>query len=170
MGTEIIGKSKSIEYSTPDSIVKPLIQEFDLTRDVCASKNNFKLNKYWTKEDNALLKNWEENCWMNPPFDRNIGKWALKAHSETIKYGGYKVCLLPVRSNTVWWSKICLDAEIRFINGEVNFNNEKRGLWLPMCIMIFGNNSFKGTFDVFNYRKARQANERKIITMSILRK
>ena len=90
---------------------------------------------------------------MNPPFDRNIGKWAIKAWNETKIHGGYKVCLLPIRSNTVWWNKICMDSEIRFINGEVNFNDEKRGLWLPMCIMIFGGK--KGIFNTFNYRKLK---------------
>mgnify|MGYP003659641828 CR=1 FL=1 len=62
MGTELIGRgvvgvSKSIEYSTPLSIVNPLIEEFSLTRDVCASKENHKLFDYWTIEDDALTKN-----------------------------------------------------------------------------------------------------------------
>ena len=58
MGTEVVGESKSIEYSTPLALVNPLIEEFELTRDVCASKFNHKLPKYWTKEDNALTKAW----------------------------------------------------------------------------------------------------------------
>jgi len=31
MGTEVIGESKSIEYSTPLKIVEPLIKEFNIT-------------------------------------------------------------------------------------------------------------------------------------------
>ena len=42
MGTEVVGESKSIEYSTPLALVNPLIEEFELTRDVCASKFNHK--------------------------------------------------------------------------------------------------------------------------------
>jgi hypothetical protein len=57
-----------VEYSTPLKIVEPLIKEFSLTRDVCASALNHKLPIYWTKEDNSLAMNWEGNCWMNPPF------------------------------------------------------------------------------------------------------
>lgn len=65
---------------------------------------------------------------------------------------GTKVCLIPVRSNTKWWAELSIQSEIRFINGEVNFNNEKRGLWMGMCIMIFGEHAKKGTFKIIDYR------------------
>jgi len=155
MGTKVVGESKSVEYSTPLEIVNPLIKEFGLTIDVCASKSNHKLPDYWTKKDNALTKVWKGNCWMNPPFSRELSKWAKKAFLETIHYGGTKVCLLPVRSNTKWWAEISPHAEVRFINGEVNFNNEPRGLWLPMCIMIFGEQAKKGTFSIIDYRSRK---------------
>ena len=54
MGTKVVGESNSVEYSTPLKIVQPLINEFGLTRDVCASALNHKLPDYWTKEDNSL--------------------------------------------------------------------------------------------------------------------
>lgn len=146
-------KSNSIDYSTPLKIVEPLIKEFSLTKDVCADENNYKLPDYWTKEDDALSKSWRGNCWMNPPFDKNINKWVRKACNDAEEFGGTKVCLIPVRSNTKWWAEVCQKAEIRFINGEVNFNNEPRGLWLPMCIIIFGEMANIGKFSVINYRK-----------------
>ena len=152
MGTKIVGESNSVEYSTPLKIVEPLINEFDITTDVCASELNHKLPKYWNKQDNALIKDWIGNCWMNPPFSRDLRHWVKKAHNEAIINGGTKVCLIPVRSNTKWWADIINDAEIRFINGEVNFNDEPRGLWLPMCIVIFGEKAKVGTFSVLNYR------------------
>ena len=63
--------------------------------------------------------------------------------------------LVPVRSNTKWWNYVCKDAEIRFITGEVSFNNEKRGLWLPICILIFGKQSKIGTFSFIEFNKQR---------------
>ena len=158
MGTEVIGESKSIEYSTPLKIVEPLIKEFNITRDVCASSENHKLPDYWTKEDNALTKTWEGNCWMNPPFSRDLNKWVRKAYAETygLNGSGTKVCLIPVRSNTKWWAEVSPKSEIRFINGEVNFNNEKRGLWLPMCIIIFGEQAKIGTFSIIDYRSKKR--------------
>jgi site-specific DNA-methyltransferase (adenine-specific) len=152
MGTQVVGESNSVEYSTPLKIVEPLITEFGLTRDVCASALNHKLPDYWTKEDNALAKDWIGNCWMNPPFSRDLNKWVKKACNDAERFGGTKVCLIPVRSNTKWWAEVCVKAEIRFINGEVNFNDEERGLWLPMCIIIFGEKAKVGTFSVLNYR------------------
>jgi len=50
MGTQVVGESNSVEYSTPLKIVKPLINEFGLTKDVCASSLNHKLPNYWTIE------------------------------------------------------------------------------------------------------------------------
>lgn len=145
-------KSNSVEYSSPLKIVEPLINEFKLTIDVCANNMNYKCSKYWTKEEDALSKDWVGNCWMNPPFNRELSKWVIKAFVETEKQGGTKVCLIPVRSNTKWWSIYSINSEIRFINGEVNFNDEKRGLWLPMCIMIFGEKAKISTFSIINYR------------------
>lgn len=144
--------SNSVEYSTPLKLFNPLKEEFNLVFDVCANSSNAKCGSYWTKDDDALSKDWLGNCWMNPPFSRSLNKWVKKAWSESKKNGGTKVCLVPVRSNTKWWSDVCVDAEIRFINGEVNFNDAERGLWLPMCIMIFGDKAKAGCFSVINYR------------------
>lgn len=145
--------SKKVDYSTPISLFKPLAEEFNLKIDICATKENAKLDTYWTIEDDALKQEWKGNCWMNPPFSRDLNKWVKKLHNDTIKYGGTKVCLIPVRSNTKWWNEVIKDAEVRFVIGEVNFNDEKRGLWLPMCILIFGEKAKAGTFSTIIYKK-----------------
>jgi len=93
---------------------------------------------------------------MNPPFDRNLSVWVKKAAAEAKINGGTKVCLIPVRSNTKWWAELSIESEIRFINGEVNFNDEKRGLWMGMCIIIFGEKAKKGTFSIIDYRSIRE--------------
>ena len=145
-------KSDKTNYSTPLKLIAPLIDEFKLITDVCADKYNYKCEKYWTEEDDAFTKDWIGNCWMNPPFSRILSKWVKKAFKDSKKFGDTKVCLIPVRSNTKWWAEVCLFSEIRFINGEVNFNDEERGLWLPMCVMIFGKQAKVGTFSIINYR------------------
>jgi len=80
-----------------------------------------------------------------------------KAHDEALKHKSTIVCLVPVRSNTKWWNDTVVDAEIRFINGEVNFSDLDRGLWLPMCILIFGSKAKRGHFGFINYRQHRRA-------------
>ena len=131
-------KSKSEEYETPLYIFEPLQKEFNLKLDVCATEKNSKCKLFFTKEDDALTKNWNKNFWMNPPFSRNLKKWVQKAYEESQK-GVIGVLILPVRSNTNWWHKYIIDtkAEVRFLKGEIKFSNYKRGLWLPFAIVIF---------------------------------
>jgi phage N-6-adenine-methyltransferase len=145
-------KSETVEYSTPVALFAPLAAEFSLQRDVCASQANAKLRIFWTKDDDALSKEWTDNCWMNPPFNRELSKWVRKAHAEAKKHDNTIVCLIPVRSNTKWWRETIVDAEVRFINGEVNFNDLARGLWLPMCVVIFGRAAKVGRFAFIDYR------------------
>ena len=90
---------------------------------------------------------------MNPAFSRHLSKWVKKARDEVKLHSGTKVCLIPVRSNTKWWNDIIKDAEIRFIIGEVNFNDEECGLWLPMCILIFGERAKIGCFSTIVYER-----------------
>jgi phage N-6-adenine-methyltransferase len=148
-------KSNKIEYSTPIKLFDVLNKEFNFTLDVCALPENFKCNKYFTPEIDGLIQDWKGVCWMNPPFNKDLKKWVLKAHSESKKHNSIVCCLIPVRSNTIWWKDVCLEAEIRFIVGEVNFNDLDRGLWLPMCFMIFGTKN-KGKFSYINYKKIRK--------------
>lgn len=146
-------KSESVEYSTPIKLFEPLQKEFNIELDVCASKANHKCDTYYTKEDDALTKDWLGNCWINPPFSRDLNKWVRKALNESKKHGGTKVCLIPLRANTKWFGEVVKDAEVRFIIGEVNFNGAERGLWMPMCILIFGDKAKVGTFSIINYKK-----------------
>jgi hypothetical protein len=66
MGTQVVGESNSVEYSTPLKIVKPLINEFGLTKDVCASSLNHKLPNYWTiMSENQLLNGYANSIGYN---------------------------------------------------------------------------------------------------------
>ncbi len=134
-------KSNSTEYETPNEIFEPLQKEFDLRLDVCATKKNHKCDLFFTKEQSALFQDWKLNFWMNPPFGRDLKKWVQKAYEES-QEGVVGVCLLPVRSNTQWWHKYIINtkSEVRFLKGEIKFNNLKRGLWLPFAIVIFRQN------------------------------
>ena len=148
-------KSDKIVYSTPQKLFDELNKEFNFDLDVCANEQNAKCPKFFTEKEDGLKQDWIGNCWMNPPFNKELKKWVLKAHSESKKHKSLVCCLIPVRSNTIWWQQVCMDAEIRFIIGEVNFNNLDRGLWLPMCCIIFGGNK-SGKFGIIDYKKIRK--------------
>lgn len=149
-------KSNSVEYETPDSIFLPLKNEFGLKVDLAASEKNHKLEKFYSIENDAFKYDWNENSWLNPPFNKELKKWIIKAHDDSLKFGNTIVVLIPVRSNTKWWNYVVKDAEIRFITGEVSFNNEKRGLWLPICILIFGKQANIGKFSCFEFNKKQE--------------
>lgn len=46
--------SNSQEWSTPSDVFTPLNEEFHFTLDVCATKENAKSAKFFTKEEDAL--------------------------------------------------------------------------------------------------------------------
>ena len=51
--------SKTVEYETPESIFAPLNAEFHFTVDVCATQENKKVERCYTKTENGLTKEWE---------------------------------------------------------------------------------------------------------------
>ena len=130
--------SNSIEYETPEYIFSPLKVEFDIKIDVAASLQNCKCEYFITKEENALEVEWEQNFWLNPPWSRDLKKWVAKAYQQVNKNNIIGVLLLPVRTNTHWWHKYIIDPkqEVRFLKGETKFVGMKRGLWLPVAIII----------------------------------
>lgn len=147
-------KSESEVYSTPIRLFEAVDAEFGFTLDVCANADNAKCASFFDEEIDGLKQDWTGVCWMNPPFNKELKKWVLKARAESKKHGSVVCCLVPFRGNTLWFRDVCMDAEIRFIIGEVNFNELERGLWLPMCLMIFGTGK-EGTFRYLDYKAIR---------------
>lgn len=128
---------KSIEWATPQDLFDELDMEFRFTLDSCASKENAKCSRFYTKEEDGLTKDWTgERVFMNPPYARSsIAKWLKKASESNAEL---VVCLLPARTNTSWfhdyvWNK----AEIRFIRGKLKFNGYKWQAPFPSMIVVF---------------------------------
>lgn len=72
--------SQSNEWATPQEFFDDLNNEFNFTLDPCATKENAKCAKFYTKEDDGLSKSWDnEMVFCNPPYGREIGKWVEKA-------------------------------------------------------------------------------------------
>ena len=84
----IFFSSNSDEYATPSEIFSELDREFEFTLDPCATDENHKCAKYYTKEQDGLVKDWDgENVFCNPPYSK-IGEWVKKASREAQKCGG----------------------------------------------------------------------------------
>lgn len=80
MNTNVHFSSKSVEWATPQYLFDELNKEFNFTLDPCATPENAKCKKFYTKEDNGLNKSWENECvFCNPPYGRQIKSWVKKS-------------------------------------------------------------------------------------------
>ena len=97
-----------MEYvRTPIEIWNKLKTEYNFTVDACASDKNHLLPKYWTKENSALNKNWDnEIVYCHPMYDITIPKFIEKA----FKHKCICVFLLPASTNAVYFHKYFWNA------------------------------------------------------------
>lgn len=131
--------NKNDEWETPKKLYRKLDQEFNFELDACASNLNHKCDKYFTKEDNALIQNWKaKSVFCNPPYSE-IGAFVKKSYCECKKGNAETVVLLCFsKTETKWFHKYILGkAEIRFIKGRVAFElNGQSGKQAPFGTMI----------------------------------
>ena len=86
--TNVHFSSKTDLWATPQDFFDKLNAEFNFDLDVCATQDNAKCPRYFTKLDDGLAQEWRGKVWMNPPYGREIGKWVEKA-KESARGGGY---------------------------------------------------------------------------------
>jgi len=128
------------EWETPQQIFDYFNDRFRFTLDVCASPENAKVLRYFTKEQNGLFQDWSgEICWMNPPYSDNA-KWVQKAYRASLNPNTVVVCLLPSRTDTSWFHDYCAKGDIWFIRGRITFGNAKNVAPFPSMIVIFPKN------------------------------
>lgn len=81
--------SNSEEWATPQDFFKKLDDEFHFTLDPCATKENAKCEKYYTKEQDGLNQDWTgETVFCNPPYGKDIWKWCRKCLEHSRSGGG----------------------------------------------------------------------------------
>lgn len=92
------------DRATPPELFDPLNERFRFTLDACALPHNAKLPRYWTPDDDGLLKSWRcERVWCNPPFS-DIQPWVSKAHFAA--NAALVVMLVPAnRTEQAWWQE-----------------------------------------------------------------
>ena len=133
--------SASEEWETPQHIFDHLDGEFHFTLDPCATHENAKTSRYYTKKENGLAQSWKgERVFMNPPYGREIGKWISKAWRSGLEEDTLVVCLLPARTDTRWFHRYCTKGTIWFIKGRLKFGGHKTSAPFPSMIVIFPEN------------------------------
>ena len=131
--------SATDEWATPQELFDRLNDEFHFTVDVCASKENAKVSRFFTKEQDGLKQDWTgETVWCNPPYGRAVKAWIRKAYEHFIGGGGTSVLLIPARTDTKWFHDYVYGkAEIRFIKGRLKYGNAKYNAPFPSMIVIY---------------------------------
>lgn len=82
---------------------------------------------------------------MNPPYGRTVGKWIEKAKISAEENGATVVCLLPVRTDTVWWHDHIAEgkAETRFLKGRIKLGDQENSAPFPSVIVVFHGNPLR---------------------------
>lgn len=134
--------SASVEWATPQDFFDRMHAEFNFALDVCATRENAKCGRFYTAEVDGLKQRWNvgphEAVWMNPPYGREIVHWVRKAWRTAYSGEGTVVCLVPSRTDTLWWHEFIQPfAEVRFVRGRLKFGGQKNPAPFPSAVAIF---------------------------------
>ena len=131
--------SSSDGWETPQDLFDELNQRFRFSLDPCATKENAKCKKFYTKKEDGLSQDWEgRSVFMNPPYGRETSKWIKKAFDEHL-LGAIVVCLIPARTDTKYWHEFIFPYahSIKFIKGRLKFGGHKNSAPFPSAIVVF---------------------------------
>lgn len=142
-GSDAMFTSKSDCWETPQDLFNSLNEKYHFELDVCADEYNHKCDKYYTREQDGLVQDWNGRCWMNPPYGRQIKRWIEKAYLEVTKGNAEMVCcLVPARTDTAWWHEYVMKGEIHFLRGRLHFSGQKNPAPFPVAVVIFKQDKF----------------------------
>lgn len=127
-------------WATPQDLFDELNAEFHFTLDPCATAENAKCKKFYTRAEDGLKQDWEgETVFCNPPYGRAIYDWVKKCYTESLKPGTVVVALIPARTDTRYFHEFVYHKvkDVRFIKGRLKFGNAKHSAPFPSVIVVF---------------------------------
>ena len=138
MISETLFSSRSEEWPTPFDFFAVLDAEFNFTLDPCATMQNAKCRKFFTRENDGLKQAWgNEVVFCNPPYGRRMREWARKCYEASQK-GATVVMLAHSRTDTRWFHDwVYGKAELRFVKGRLRFGDGKQSAPFPSLIAIY---------------------------------
>ena len=122
--TETHASSKKDDWETPQDLFDKLNERYDFTLDAAATRENAKVDNYYTVEDDGLKQKWEGRVFCNPPYGREIKHWVKKAYEESLKpYNECVVMVIPSRTDTIYWHEYIFGKakDIDFLKGRLKF-------------------------------------------------
>lgn len=140
MNTTVMFSSATDLWATPQSFFDQLNAEFHFNLDPCATPENAKCTKFFTKEIDGLRQNWGGyNVFCNPPYGRELSLWVQKAYEESKKPNTTVVMLIPARTDTRYFHDYIYHKakEIRFLKGRLKFGDSKNSAPFPSMVVVF---------------------------------
>lgn len=135
--TSVHFSSATPEWPTPRWLFDALNREFGFTLDPCSTDANAKCKRHYTRLHNGLVQSWQgEVVFMNPPYGQEISKWMAKAHDAATHDAATVVCLVPARTDTMWWHRYAMKHEIRLLKGRLKFGDGKNSAPFPSAVVV----------------------------------
>ena len=127
--------SKRQNWRTPKKLYDELNSEFEFDFDPCLLETDTIHFK------DMLGSDWGgKSIFVNPPY-KDLGKWIKKCYEEWLK-GKTVVLLIPARTDTkAFHQYIYHQAELRFVEGRLCFDDSGRSAPFPSMIVIFRSNA-----------------------------
>jgi len=110
-------------WETPPIVLEDAMKKYNIQPiiDVCATSTNHKFNPYFTSKDNALIQDWREDFFMNPPYSE-ITQWMQKAYEQHKKWNVNALILVFAKTGVNWWHQYVEGrAEVHFQHGRIRF-------------------------------------------------
>ena len=137
MVSDVLYASKRMDWGTPGDFYAMLDAEFGFTLDPCATDENALCENYYTKQDDGLRQAWHGVVYVNPPYGKEIGRWARKCY-ESAAAGATVVLLIPARTDTAYWHDwVMRAAELRFVRGRLTFAGAAGAAPFPSAVAVF---------------------------------
>jgi site-specific DNA-methyltransferase (adenine-specific) len=131
--------SRSEEWPTPCAFFDALDAEFGFTLDPCATPENAKCRRFFTKRQDGLTRDWgRHRVVCNPPYGRTMRDWARKCF-EASRQGALVVLLAHARTDTRWFHDWVYGkaSEIRFVRGRLRFGDGTQSAPFPSMVAVF---------------------------------
>lgn len=130
--------SNTNEWATPQAFFDELNKEFDFTLDPCATPQNAKCARYFTKEIDGLAQSWRGEVVF--VIRRTVGIFQSGSQRLMPKpyRGGKTCCFAYTRPNGygVLPRLYIQKHEIRFVRGRLHFNESKCGAPFPSMVVV----------------------------------
>ncbi len=103
--------------------------------DGAAQKCNTKCKEFLSDATNFTAGT-GDFIWLNPPYSKN--KQFIALAEAWAEQGAQVCCLVPSRTDTVFFQEAAKTARIYLIKGRINFVGGKHTAPFPSCFILFG--------------------------------